>query len=300
MRYLMLVTLLWAFSFSLIGEFLAGRVDPWFSVLVRIALALMVMLPWLRPRRLSLSSSLVLMAIGACQLGVMYGFYYHSFEYLSVAEVLLFTVMTPVYVTLWYDLLHGRFSPWYLLTAAIAVAGTAVIKYASVNADFLLGFAVVQGANLCFAIGQASYKWWMEKQSQTLPQHQVFALFYVGALLVALPAYLMLGNSDRLPQTMTQWGILLWLGVVASGLGYFLWNRGACQVDAGALAIMNNLLVPAGLLVNLVLWQHNLQWGRLMVGGGLILGSLWLNEAWVKPRVEAARAMALARSAGQG
>jgi drug/metabolite transporter (DMT)-like permease len=34
--------------------------------------------------------------------------------------------------------------------------------------------------------------------------------------------------------------ILVWLGVVASGLGYFMWNYGATQVDAGTLGIMNN------------------------------------------------------------
>ncbi|MEK1906629.1 MAG: hypothetical protein AAAB13_12660, partial [Pseudomonas sp.] len=33
MRYLLIVTGLWAFSFSLIGEYLAGRVDSDFAVL---------------------------------------------------------------------------------------------------------------------------------------------------------------------------------------------------------------------------------------------------------------------------
>ncbi|MGO3300075.1 MAG: EamA family transporter, partial [Pseudoalteromonas sp.] len=35
MTYLFSVTLLWAFSFSLIGVYLAGQVDAWFSVLIR-------------------------------------------------------------------------------------------------------------------------------------------------------------------------------------------------------------------------------------------------------------------------
>ena len=48
MRYLFAVTLLWAFSFSLIGVYLAGQVDAWFSVLIRIALATLVFLPFLK------------------------------------------------------------------------------------------------------------------------------------------------------------------------------------------------------------------------------------------------------------
>jgi drug/metabolite transporter (DMT)-like permease len=58
MAYLLAVTLLWAFSFSLIGVYLAGQVDLWFSVLLRILLATLVFLPFLRPREITLPSLL--------------------------------------------------------------------------------------------------------------------------------------------------------------------------------------------------------------------------------------------------
>ncbi len=52
-----------------------------------------------------------------------------------------------------------------------------------------------------------------------------------------------------MPQTTLQWGILrFWRG--GFRIGYFMWNYGATQVDAGTLGIMNNMHVPAGLLVN--------------------------------------------------
>ncbi len=150
MLYLSAVTLLWAFSFSLIGVYLAGQVDSWFSVLMRVVLAALVFLPFLKFRNIPKSLILKLMTVGGIQLGLMYCFYYQSFLLLSVPEVLLFTVFTPIYVTLVYDLLKGRFSPWYLITAIIAVAGAVVIKFSGVNDNFLQGFLVVQGANLCF------------------------------------------------------------------------------------------------------------------------------------------------------
>ena len=50
MALLVLVTVLWAFSFSLIGEFLAGRVDSDFAVLSRVLLAALVFLPFTRWR----------------------------------------------------------------------------------------------------------------------------------------------------------------------------------------------------------------------------------------------------------
>ena len=108
MAYLSFVTLLWAFSFSFIGVYLAGKVDVYFMVLTRTLLALLVFLPFLRWRRLRPALAGQLMAIGAIQLGVMYLFYYHSFLLLTVPEVLIFTIFTPLYVTLCHDLLARR------------------------------------------------------------------------------------------------------------------------------------------------------------------------------------------------
>lgn len=287
MIYLSVVTLLWAFSFSLIGVYLAGQVDSWFSVWMRVALASLVFLPFIKFKSIPIRLILKLMVIGGIQLGLMYCFYYQSFLLLSVPEVLLFTVFTPIYVTLIYDLLKGRFSPWYLVTAAIAVVGAVFIKFAGINDNFLTGFFVVQGANLCFAIGQVAYKYVMEKQQVTLSQHTVFGYFYLGALVVASIAFLLFGNSDKLPTTSLQWGILVYLGLIASGLGYFAWNKGACLVNAGALAIMNNALVPAGLVVNIMIWNRDVDLMRLGIGGSIILLSLWVNETWVKRKVMA-------------
>jgi len=282
--YLVGVTVLWAFSFSLIGVYLAGQVDSYFAVLMRIGLATLVFLPFLRPKLLAGRQRLILMALGAVQLGAMYIFFYQSFLLLSVPEVLLFTIFTPFYVTLLDDALFKRFTPFYLLTAALAVLGAAVIRYDGIDSGFWLGFLVVQGANLCFALGQVGYRRLAVTLPPELPRHSVFAWFYLGALAVALPAFLLLGNAAAMPATGVQWGVLAWLGLVASGLGYFLWNLGATRVDAGALAIMNNALIPAGLAVNLLIWNRDADLVRLALGGAIIAGSLMLNERWQRRR----------------
>ncbi|ODC02752.1 hypothetical protein BFW38_03505 [Terasakiispira papahanaumokuakeensis] len=290
MGYLWGVTLLWAFSFSLIGVYLAGQVDSYFAVLTRALLAAAMFLPLLRWRQVSAELALKMMAIGGLQLGVMYLCLYQSFIYLSVPEVLLFTILTPLYITLLNDVMQRRFSLVYLVTAALAVLGAGIIRYHQVSADFLGGFLLVQGANLCFAIGQISYKQLMAKREERLHQHTVFGFFYLGACVVAAAGFGLFGNPDRLPTTALQWGILLWLGLVASALGYFFWNKGATQVDAGALAIMNNALVPAGLIVNLVIWDRDADLLRLSLGGAVILLSLGCNHYWTRRRQRLASA----------
>ncbi|MFG6137698.1 EamA family transporter [Halomonas sp. B23F22_10] len=280
MGYLVGITVLWALSFSLIGAYLAGQVDSYFSVMTRILLAALLFLPLLRPRLLRGRQRLALMGLGAVQLGVMYIFFYQSFLLLSVPEVLLFTVLTPLYIAVLDDLMFRRFSPFHLLTAGMAVLGAAVIRYRGLDGGYWAGFLVVQGANLCFALGQVGYRRLSAGLPAELPRLSVFGWFYLGAAVVALPAFLLWGDASALPATPLQWGVLLWLGLVASGVGYFLWNLGATRVDAGALAVMNNALVPAGLLVNLLIWNRDADLPRLALGGAIILASLLINEWW--------------------
>ncbi len=282
MSYLLSITLLWAFSFSLIGVYLAGQVDAWFSVLMRIGLATLVFLPFLRPKQVSLSAAIKLMLIGSIQLGLMYVFYYQSFLYLTVPEVLLFTVMTPIYITLLNDAFEGKFHPHFMISAVIATLGAIAIRYNGIDSGFLLGFAMVQGANLCFATGQVCYKRLMKDQS--IEQKNVFGFFFIGALIVATVCYAIFGNTEKLPTTTPQWGVLIYLGTIASGLGYFMWNKGATLVNVGVLAVMNNLLIPAGILVNLLIWNRDADILRLSLGGGLILVALIVNQQLEKKR----------------
>jgi len=276
MPLLIFVTILWAFSFSLIGVYLAGAVDSYFAVLTRILLAALVFVPMLRLRACRPRMAVTLMGIGAVQLGLMYLFYYQSFLLLSVPEVLLFTIFTPLYITLLHALLARRFSLWNLLVAAAAVLGAAIIRWGQPQDNFWLGFLVVQGANICFALGQVAYKQFMQR-APNAPARQLFGWFYLGAALVAACAWLWLGKPQY-PHTALQWGILLWLGLVASGLGYFLWNKGATQVSAGTLAAMNNALIPAGLAVNLIIWNRDADLVRLALGGAVIAAAVLANE----------------------
>jgi carboxylate/amino acid/amine transporter len=280
--YLSFVTVLWAVSFSLIGVYLAGQVDGYFAVLTRIVLAGLLFLPFTRwnglPNRLKGGITLV----GSLQFGITYVCLYQSFLYLSVPEVLLFTIFTPLYVTLIDDLMNRRFTLAPLVATAIAVIGAGVIRYKDLSDDFVTGFLLLQVANIAFALGQVGYANLIKRYPVDLPAWRFFGYFFLGALLVVLPAFLVFGNADKLPSTALQWGVLSWLGLVASGLGFYLWNKGACLVDAGTLGIMNNALVPTGLIVNFTIWNRDVDWLRLAIGGGIIILSLVVNALWNK------------------
>lgn len=90
------------------------------------------------------------------QLGIMYMLSFHAYLYLTVSELLLFTVLTPLYITLIYDLMSGRRLRWsYAFSALLAVIGAGIIRYDQVTSHFWTGLLLVQ-----LSISALPLVWW--------------------------------------------------------------------------------------------------------------------------------------------
>jgi drug/metabolite transporter (DMT)-like permease len=274
--YLVVVSLLWAFSFGLIKG-LTG-LDAAFISAARLALALLVFLPFLRLRGLASRTGFALAGIGAVQFGLMYLCYNESFRFLTSHEIALFTLTTPVIVTLLADGFERTLRGRALLAALLAVAGGAciVVKTAP-SVGTLTGVVLVQLSNAAFALGQVLYRRLRARQPQ-LRDRDVFGLLYAGALAVTLPVSIVRTDFAALPLTATNLGVLLYLGVIASGLGFFLWNLGATRVSAGTLAVMNNAKIPLAVAVSLTVFGEKADLTRLLLGGALLALAVWLAE----------------------
>lgn len=275
MPYLIVVSLLWAFSFGLIKRYLAG-VDSAFVTTIRLGLSLIVFLPFLRLRGVSVRIGLTLAAIGAVQFGVMYLAYIESFRYLHAYEAALFTITTPIFVTLLVDCFERTLRPRALIAALLAVVGTGIIVVKSTDLKLTLaGLGLVQLSNVAFAFGQVLYRR-LRKQNAALKDREIFALLYAGAVIVAVAALIGRGVSFNL--AAAQLWTLVYLGVVASGIGFFLWNKGAVQVKGGTLAVMNNLKVPLAVACALLFFGESANLPRL-IASLLVLGAaVWLAE----------------------
>jgi drug/metabolite transporter (DMT)-like permease len=227
-------------------------------------------------RGVSVRIGLTLAAIGAVQFGVMYLAYIESFRYLHAYEAALFTITTPIFVTLLVDCFERALRPRALIAALLAVVGTGIIVVKSTDLKLTLaGLALVQLSNVAFAFGQVFYRR-LRKQHAALKDREIFALLYAGAVVVAVTALLGRGVSFNL--TTSQLWTLVYLGMVASGVGFFLWNKGAVQVKGGTLAVMNNLKVPLAVACALLFFGESANLPRL-VASLLVLGAaVWLAE----------------------
>lgn len=68
------------------------------------------------------------------------------------------------------------------------------------------------------------------------------------------------------------------MGLLAIAPDQFWRSRGATEVDAGTLVVMNNLHVPVGLLLDPLIWNQHADLPRLALGSAIIVTSLWVNR----------------------
>lgn len=279
MALLWLVSFFWAFSFGLVKH-LHGF-DAAFLSAARLSLALLLFLPFLRPGRIPASGRGRLLLTGAIQFGLMYLAYNESFRHLPSYAVALLTLTTPIFVTLLADAADGRFHGRALGAALLSVAaGLCLVLPDGGFRASATGAALVQVSNLAFAAGQVGYRRWRRAHPE-IPAREVFGLLYLGAVALTVPVCLLRTDFAGLRPALTapNLGILLYLGLVASGAGFFLWNLGASRVAAGPLAAMNNVKIPLGVACSLLAFGEHAPAARLAASGAVMAGALWLARS---------------------
>jgi drug/metabolite transporter (DMT)-like permease len=275
MLLLIAVSFVWAFSFGLIKR-LAG-LDPTAIAAVRLGLSFLVFLPFLRLPRVAVGSRIRLCLIGTVQFGAVYILYLRSYAYLHAYEVALFTITTPIFVALADAAVERRWRTRYAAAAALSVAGAGAIVYNSVGASGVLaGFTLVQLSNLCFAVGQVAWRRERRRLPADVGDASAFALTYAGALVLTLAVSFFTTDWNAFRPTLSQWETIAYLGVVASGVCFFLLYVGATRVNAGTLAAINNAKIPLGIACSLIFFGEKADLTRLVVGGGLMAIGVWV------------------------
>ena len=280
MIWLLIVSLIWAFSFGLIKTQLAG-LDASFISFVRLLISFLIFLPFLRVKKMSLSLSTRLFFTGMIQYGLMYLSYIYAYNFLAAYEIALFTIFTPLYITLFNDLFSRKFHKLFLIEALIAVIATGIILFNRIsNMGLVSGFLLIQISNISFAFGQVYYKRILKNTQYK--DRQIFALLYAGAVFLTGISSLLTVDFNALRISMQQVYTLLYLGFIASGAGFFLWNYGARRTDTGTLAVFNNLKIPLAISVSFLFFAETGSIPRLLIGGIILVGLIIYNEKFLK------------------
>jgi len=269
-------SLLWSFSFGLIKGNLTGY-DPLLVAFLRLAISAAAFLPWLLRTRVAPGLAGRAAALGALQFGTMYALYIASYRYLPAYGVAFFTIFTPLYVVLLDDLARRRWASRHLLAALLAVAGGGlVLARAATGGSAVTGVVLLQGANLCFAAGQLGYRHLVRGAGVARPpEAALLGWMYLGSVAWTGPLALVLGRGGA-PGGGGAWLVLLYLGLVPTGLGFYLWNKGAARATAGALAVCNNLKIPLAVLVAWLVFGEKAAYVRVLAALVIIVAALFV------------------------
>ena len=281
MFYLIIVSIIWALSFSLIKGSLTS-IDPNFVAFFRLLISLLVFLPFLRFKQIKKNLYFHLLFIGILQYGLMYLAYVYSYQFLQAYEIAILTIFTPIFIVIIFDLWAKEFVLINWLKAALAVLGAGIIVYSeNTEIGFWKGILLLQISNLLFALGQVYYKKILEKEVK-INHTANYAIIFLGATVITAIFSCFSTDFNSLKINMQQWLILIYLGAIASGLGFFLWNYGVVKLEVGVVAVLNNLKIPLGVFFAIILVNESVNYIQLFFGSAIIVGALFLQKPKLK------------------
>jgi drug/metabolite transporter (DMT)-like permease len=140
-------------------------------------------------------------------------------------------------------------------------------------------------SNLAFALGQILWRKYITSNSLAL-----MLPAYFGASLLTFLSYLIFSKEKMLALTDTQWLSILYLALIPTGIGFYLWNSGAKKVSETTLSVMNNLKIPIGAIFAILIFKENINIKNFLIGLLLILvailGSILYNKNKIaKPKI---------------
>jgi drug/metabolite transporter (DMT)-like permease len=255
--YLILVSILWSFSFGII-KYGLGDVNPILLSFLRnlIAFVFFAFLTIYNYKKFVFDIKLI--AIGAVQFGLMYIFYISSYQFLPAYLIATFTITTPIFIMIFSQIInHKPFTLNGIYSVLFVITGSYLIRLTVVNPfDYWIGFILIQFANLFFALGQLLFKEWKSKNKQTDVINNFSQLFF-GAVIITFIFNSFYSNSfETINSHHIPW--LLFLGLISTGLGFLVWNLGSVKVSNERLAVMNNIVIPIAIINSFLFFQEEI------------------------------------------
>lgn len=267
MVYLIIATICFSLSFGIIKSQLSTLPSE-FVALCRLTLAMLFFLPFVKQIREK--KHLAAIFIGMIQFGVMYLCFIKAFSYLQGNEVALLTTTTPIFVALWSILFGEKFRFIYIICILMSVIGAGIIVWQNLSFDMIVkGVLLMETTNCSFALGQVLWKKYINDTGI-----KYMSSAYLGASLLVLPFVLINVDMTNITLNTPQILSLIYLGLVPTGIGFWLWNKGAVSVKYSTLAIMNNLKIPVAVLFSIFLFHEKINISHFLIGTSIILISI--------------------------
>lgn len=271
MYYLIISTICFSLSFGLIKSQLAN-IPSDLVVFLRLLFAFSVFLPFFR--KTEFKKHLLAALFGIVQFGLMYIFFIRAFRYLQGNEIALLTTSTPLLVAICSSFFGERFKIVYIGSILFSILGAVIVIWDNVSFNFLFkGVILMELSNFCFALGQVLWRKFIGGSDIKL-----MASAYFASALFTLPFIFINVNLNAISISTSQWLAIFYLGIIPTGIGFWLWNKGGKMVSSTTLAVMNNLKIPMGVLFAIVIFHEKINFLHFAIGSIFILSAITLSH----------------------
>lgn len=277
MIYLIIATICFSLSFGLIKSQLVSLPSE-FVVFCRLFIAALFFIPFLKKG--TAKKHLTAIFIGTIQFGVMFLCFIKAFKYLQGNEIALLTTTTPVFVAIWASIFGEKFKFIYIICILMSVLGASVIVWQNMPFEMILkGILLMETSNCSFALGQILWKKYI---NDTSTKYSFSA--YLGASIFVFLISIFNVNWSSITLTTQQILSILYLALIPTGIGFFLWNKGSVIVKSSTLAIMNNLKIPFAVLFSVLIFHETINILHFSIGSSIILASIIVLDLTLKPK----------------
>jgi drug/metabolite transporter (DMT)-like permease len=288
MLLLLLTMTVWGSTFMVTKELIALW-PPFTLAFVRVTLGTLVLLPfaWSRHRRGDHLPWGAVWSMGLIGVALYYLAFNAAMVYVSASQGALvqasIPAMTALVAVLW---LRERASPMRWLGIALSVGGVLIVFSgggSEGSQSSLLGSFLMFASVVCWGLYTALAKRAAGFDSLVITT----AVTGTGALLLLpVAAYEVITESlaghALSPLPPIGWVELFYLGGVASGVAYLLYNASLRHLDASEVGVYTNLIPIVGVLTGVIVLGEPLS-TRGVVGGLVVMFGVWITSRSERP-----------------
>ncbi|WP_198683389.1 DMT family transporter [Peristeroidobacter agariperforans] len=288
MLLLLLTMTVWGSTFMVTKE-LITLWPPFTLAFVRVAVGTLVLLPFALSRktpgvRLPWGA---IWSMGLIGVALYYLVFNMAMVHVSASQGALvqasIPAMTALVAVLW---LRERASSLRWLGIALSVGGVLIVFSGSGSdgaQSSLFGNSLMFASVVCWGLYTALAKRVAGFDALVITT----AVTGAGALLLSpLAGYEIvtakLAGEGLPPLPLIGWVELLYLGVVASGMAYLLYNASLRHLDASEVGVYTNLIPIVGVLTGVVVLGEPLS-TRAIIGGLVVMLGVWITSRSERP-----------------
>jgi drug/metabolite transporter (DMT)-like permease len=278
MLLLLLPMVVWGSAFA-VTKVLIDLWPPFTVALARVGIGTLVLLP-LAISRHQRGTHLpwgTIWCMGLLGVTLYYLTFNLSMVYISASQGALvqasIPAMTALVAVVW---LRERATALRWLGIALSVAGVLIVFSGNGSAagqSSLLGNSLMFASVVCWALYTALAK----RAANFEPLVITVSVMGTGTLLLLPFSAYEIMSGDLQPLPVTGWLGLVYLGGVASGLAYALYNASLRHLDASAVGVYTNLIPIVGVLTGIVFLGEPLSL-RAILGGAIVMLGVWITS----------------------